>query len=273
MYGVPMAEAQQDRLQLGGMALRNGLMLHGPTHWSAAIRLEDGQIKVASGRHRRLSGRGAVPILRGATRLAATMLTLPQMRRALPEARLAFETPTIVLTVLAGAALSGGARRARLSPGTVEALSQVLALLPALATLRSGAVARYHGAEHKTIAAYEGSATAVDAPKEHERCGSHLVVPMMATSLVGNLIASRTRDPRRAQATRAGTSVAAAGIAVEVFGWMTRHRAHPIARALRVPGTLLQQRLGTEEPTADELAVAAAALTALLRVERDGART
>ena len=27
-----------DKLRLGGMALRNGLLVHGPTHWSAAIR-------------------------------------------------------------------------------------------------------------------------------------------------------------------------------------------------------------------------------------------
>ena len=29
---------QDDKLRLGGMALRNGLLVHGPTHWAAAVR-------------------------------------------------------------------------------------------------------------------------------------------------------------------------------------------------------------------------------------------
>ena len=27
-----------EKLRLGGMALRNGLLVHGPTHWAAAVR-------------------------------------------------------------------------------------------------------------------------------------------------------------------------------------------------------------------------------------------
>ncbi|HEY0277850.1 MAG TPA: hypothetical protein VGC32_06240 [Solirubrobacterales bacterium] len=36
------------KLRLGGMALRNGLLVHGPTHWAAAVRRPDGSIEVAS---------------------------------------------------------------------------------------------------------------------------------------------------------------------------------------------------------------------------------
>ena len=32
------------------MALRNGLLIHGPTHWAAAVRGPDGAIQVASER-------------------------------------------------------------------------------------------------------------------------------------------------------------------------------------------------------------------------------
>ena len=39
-----------DKLRLGGMALRNGLLVHGPTHWAAAVRDDHGLIQVASGR-------------------------------------------------------------------------------------------------------------------------------------------------------------------------------------------------------------------------------
>ena len=54
--GRPVPE---DKLRLGGMALRNGLLVHGPTHWAAAVRDDEGEIQVASGRKPRLGGRGA----------------------------------------------------------------------------------------------------------------------------------------------------------------------------------------------------------------------
>ena len=43
-----------DKLRLGGMALRNGLLIHGPTHWAAAVRTDSGEIKAASGRKPRI---------------------------------------------------------------------------------------------------------------------------------------------------------------------------------------------------------------------------
>ena len=42
------------KLRLGGMALRNGLLVHGPTHWAAAVRNDADAIEVASGRKPRL---------------------------------------------------------------------------------------------------------------------------------------------------------------------------------------------------------------------------
>ena len=38
--------ATSPKLRLGGMALRNGLLVHGPTHWAAAARRPDGTIGV-----------------------------------------------------------------------------------------------------------------------------------------------------------------------------------------------------------------------------------
>ena len=35
-----------EKLRLGGMALRNGLLVHGPTHWAAAVRTGSGELKV-----------------------------------------------------------------------------------------------------------------------------------------------------------------------------------------------------------------------------------
>ena len=42
-------QSQAEQLRLGGMALRNGLLVHGPTHWAVAVRNKAGEIEVASG--------------------------------------------------------------------------------------------------------------------------------------------------------------------------------------------------------------------------------
>ena len=61
------------------MALRNGLLIHGPTSWAAAARAPDGSIEVASGPKPSFgAGRlGAVPGLRGPLRLAEAMAVVP----------------------------------------------------------------------------------------------------------------------------------------------------------------------------------------------------
>ena len=35
-----------EKVRLGGMALANGVLVHGPRSWAAAVRLPDGTIKV-----------------------------------------------------------------------------------------------------------------------------------------------------------------------------------------------------------------------------------
>src|SRR5213595_3784192 len=84
------SEAEPDKLRLGGMALRNGLLVHGPTHWAAAVRTRDGQVKAASGRKPDLGGKASekVPGLRGVAKLAEAMAVIPLVKRGLPEARL-----------------------------------------------------------------------------------------------------------------------------------------------------------------------------------------
>ena len=57
-----MASKDAERLRLGGMALRNGLLIHGPTHWAAAVRDRDGG---DPGRLRAQAGAGARSWWRG----------------------------------------------------------------------------------------------------------------------------------------------------------------------------------------------------------------
>ena len=67
-------------VRLGGMALQNGVLVHGPTAWGAAVRLTDGTIKSAAGVKPRLGARMTLPFVRGPFRLAEAFAALVRGR-------------------------------------------------------------------------------------------------------------------------------------------------------------------------------------------------
>ena len=252
------------KVRLGGMALANGVLVHGPTAWACAIRTDDGEIKIASARKRLLAARIQQPFLRGPVRLAESFAVIPELRRRLPEARLPFERPSVLAATVASALTVQVIRRSdRLGEAAREMLAGALSLAPAILALRGGELAAYHGAEHVSIGTYEHGEKRA---KEHERCGSHLIGPLLVATAVGNVLASRAPAHLRKPARAAGT-LGAVGAAVEVFAWMTRHPRHPLAKALAKPGHELQHRIATAEPSAEQLEVAEAALAACLELE------
>jgi uncharacterized protein YqhQ len=267
-----MTETRARKLRLGGMALRNGLLVHGPEHWAAAVRRGDGTIGVASGRKPHVtSGIIDVPGVRGVVRLGEAMAVIPLVKRALPEARLPWQDATVAGAV-AAAALGGAALRKRLKGSGGEVALTAISILPSLVALRGGDLAAYHGVEHKAIGAYEqDSADARAATKEHDRCGSHLMAPLIAANLAGTAVLRRVID-RPSPAASAAVQLASLGAAVEVFAWSERHAETATARALRRPGHELQRVLGTREPTDEQLEVGRAALEEILRVEDPAAR-
>jgi uncharacterized protein YqhQ len=262
-----MSPTTPGKLRLGGMALRNGLLVHGPTHWAAAVRTPAGEIRVASGRKPRLQALDGVPGVRGVVRLGEAFAVIPLVKRRLPEAKLPFENPAVLATA-AGASVTGAVVRRRLGGSSGEVAAAVLSLAPAFLALRGGELAAYHGVEHKAIAAYEApdDADAADAAKEHDRCGSHLVAPMLASNLAGALVLKRVLERPNALAGGA-VAVASAAAAVEVFAWSERNAGTSLARALRRPGYEIQRLWGTREPDARQLEVGRAALEEILRVE------
>jgi len=259
------------------MALRNGLLVHGPTHWAAACRRPDGGIAVASGPKPRAKGTERIPGLRGVVRMGEAMAVIPLTRRALPDVRLPFEDRRVLGAMLAASAAGQLLRRRAARAGgrrggtATEAAVAAISVLPSLIALRGGDLAAYHGVEHKAIAAYEQDAEdAAEAAKEHDRCGSHLLTPLLGANLAGGaLLHAMVRRP--GPAAHALVGLGALGVAVEVFLWAERHHDSAAARALRVPGHELQRALGTREPTERQLEVGRAALGEILRVEGEHA--
>jgi len=265
--GAEDGSSPPEKLRLGGMALRNGLLVHGPTHWAAAVRTSDGGVKAASGQKPDLGGRASerIPGLRGVAKLAEAVAVIPLVKRALPEARLPMQD-TRTLATMGGAALIGQAIRSSGARTMGRELAVgIVSAAPALFALRGGDLAAYHGVEHKSIAAYESDGEAAEADKEHDRCGSNLVAPMLTAAAVGNVAARRAG--LRGPVAEVAVGLGSAAVAVEVFAWSERNADTSLSRALRRPGFEIQRMVGTREPTDEQLEVGRAALAEILRVE------
>jgi uncharacterized protein YqhQ len=254
-----------DKVRLGGMALSNGVLVHGPTAWGCAVRTGSGELRVASGKKLLATSSLQNRVLRGPAKLLESLAVLPQVKRALPEAKLPFERPAVLGSMLAASVGVRVLRASRLGTAARELASGLLAFAPGVLALSGGQLAAYHGAEHISIGSYEHG---VPRPREHERCGTHLVGPLLATQAAANVLAAATPSRIRRPARIAG-SVGALAATTELFGWMTRHPERPLARALAWPGHEFQHRFATAEPTAEQLDVAEAALRACLALEDD----
>jgi uncharacterized protein YqhQ len=259
--------AAEEKLRLGGMALRNGLLVHGPTHWAAAVRTHAGEVRTASGRKPDLGGRRFEGLagVRGVARLAEALAVIPLLKRRLPEAELPMQDGRTAGTLLGAALLGQAVRSTGGRTAGREAVVALLSLAPALLALRSGDLAAYHGVEHKAIGGYEQDGDAGEATKEHDRCGSNLVAPLLSSAAVGNVLARRAG--LRGPAVDAAVGLGSTAFAFEVFGWSERHPDSGVTRLLRRPGHEIQRAVGTREPTPEQLEVGRAALDEILRVE------
>ena len=141
-----------EKIRLGGMALANGVLVHGPKSWACAIRTEDGQLKVAAQRKPQWASKVESPLLRGPVRLLDAMAIIPQIKHALPEAKLPFQRPGVVAAMVGSATVVRLLRGSRsVGPAAQELVSGLLSIAPAALALRGGDVAAYHGAEHISI--------------------------------------------------------------------------------------------------------------------------
>jgi uncharacterized protein YqhQ len=247
------------------MALENGVLVHGPRFWACAVRGDDGRLFVASDGKSLRSVDVKSPLLRGPARVVEALAVLPAVKRALPAARLPFLEPRAIAAMAGTTLIVRSLRSSGLSPALQELATAFLALVPATATLKGSDLAAYHGAEHISIGTYEHGEL---RPREHERCGSHLLGPLLVTTVAGNILAGRLGTTGKGRAlARVGVGIGSLAVATEVFSWTLRHPASPVSRAIAWPGRELQTRVLTAEPTPGQLEVAKAALAKCLELE------
>ena len=263
-------------MQIGGMALRDGVMLQSERHWAAAIRTAEGEIEIHSGAKMLLPGREVVhgiPVLRGLARMIESMTALPALRMAAGRGVLPQEDPKLLAATVGSAVAASAVRRRRTGSALLrETTVAALMLAPAMLAVRSSELSRFHGAEHKSVAAYETGDPASTSAREHDRCGTNLVVPLALTSVLGGLVLRGLGKERQPLAVLS-VGLLSIGSAVEIFNWMTRHKGEPLADMLRLPGVEMQHLFTTREPTEDQLEVAEAAMAELLRIEGEEPET
>jgi uncharacterized protein YqhQ len=294
---------------VGGQAVLEGVMMRGVSTWAVAVRLptpedapadELGDIEVKTEplvswtkKHRAYR----LPIIRGVVALAESLvigfralgiaanaqvpdeeepisggLWIGTIVVALAFAIGLFFVVPVGLTSLIKDAI-GSAFLFWLIEGIVRTAIFLgyLLLLSRVKDLRR--VFEYHGAEHKTIAAYEAGVeltpeNAAKFSRLHPRCGTSFLLIVM---IVAIFVFAPIGLPAwwLLVLTRILGVPLIAGISFEIIKWAGRNRNKAWVRTIMWPGLQLQ-KLTTREPDAAELAVAIAALDAVLEVEKPG---
>lgn len=258
---TPEVEKRED-LTFGGMARWDGLDLFGPNYMSIAYR-KDGKIHVSVEPSNAKKLRN--PALERISRL-------PIIRSVFFWGRLLLQVIGSVWTLLFFAATLGVlwlmVRLFELGSGA-GALGGVLGffaefpVLPLLlvffAAMKFTSIGRYHGAEHKAVAAYEryGEVTldgARSSSRVHPRCGTNILIYILLAALL---------DPLIGWWGYAILQFVLISEAWYVFGE---------SRASIAVGNFLQRYITTSEPKRGELEVAVESLNRLLHAERERAR-
>lgn len=285
-------------ISYGGQAVIEGVMMRGQKAFAIAMRAPDGSIAVhkeslAAVYRSKIT---KIPFLRGvillwdALGLGMRALTLSANTQTGEEEKL--EGPQLYLTlgtslaigiglfVLLPAGVGGWAEHAlgwqNLAHNLLEGLMRLILLvgyiwgigfLPDVKRLFG-----YHGAEHKTINAYEAGAeltpeSVAKFPIEHPRCGTAFMLTFVLLAiLVHSLLGDMSFAWRLAS--RVLLIPVIAGIAVEFIRWTANHLDSPIVRILIKPNLALQS-LTTREPDRSMLEVAIESFKTMRQAEQE----
>jgi uncharacterized protein YqhQ len=288
----------QERLPLyGGQALIEGVMMRGQYAIAAAMRAPDGTITVHTeplgGIYK--SKWIKVPFARGlvslwdALGLGMRFLTISANLQSGEDEKLegkdlVFTMGTAILIAVAlffaaPAFLGHLAERflgfSSFAGNLLEGVIRLAAIIAYIALVgKMPEIARvfaYHGAEHKTINAYEARAELVPEnvlqySLEHPRCGTAFLLTLVLLSIIIFAAIGPLSGFWRIT-TRIIFIPILAGAAYEYIRWTAHHLDNPLVRLLVRPNLALQ-RMTTREPDAAIAEVAITAFNAMLEQEQ-----
>lgn len=130
----------------------------------------------------------------------------------------------------------------------------------------------YHGAEHKTINAYEDGAdlepeTVASYPIEHPRCGTAFLLTLVVLSVTIHILTGRPDSLFWLLISRVGLIFPIAGIAYETIRFTAKHLDNRLIQIAIKPNLALQH-LTTRQPDLGMIEVGIAALERVLASER-----
>jgi uncharacterized protein YqhQ len=291
-------EAKRPNHFYGGQAVVEGVMMRGRDVWAVAIRKPTGDIHVESHDIDSIARRHPVlrkPFLRGVIALGQALgigfraLSI-SARESAPEDEqltsrqmaLSFVIAGVIFIglfiVLPAATFGWVGRRVDSSVlvNVLEGLFRVALFLGYLVLIgRAKDIRRvfaYHGAEHKTIAAYEHEEPLTPERVDrystlHVRCGTNFLLIVMVTTI---FVFALFGNPGLWW--RIGSRILAipviAGLAFELLRLGARFPDSLVMRAVMKPGLWLQ-KITTKPPDGDQIQVAIASFNEVLRREAE----
>ncbi|BDV44495.1 membrane protein [Geotalea uraniireducens] len=289
-----------ERINVGGQAVIEGVMMRAPRSMAIAVRRPTGEIVVKRDQVPPLSERYPVvklPVVRGAVALFSSLVMGVKAlnfsaNEALAEGEEKEELSPLALGGTMAVAFGFGILLFFILPlyltkllvpligdsnivfNLVDGVIRVAVFLLYIWSIsRMGDIQRvfqYHGAEHKTIFAFEaGEELTVENVRRHSRlhprCGtSFLLIVMLVSIVIFSLIPKLWPFYLKA-GSRVVLLPLIAGISYEFLKWSAKNDSTAFVRTIIAPGLALQ-RLTTREPDDRQLEVAIRSMEEALEV-------
>jgi len=289
---------QAERHSYGGQAVMEGVMMRGRDVWAVAVRTPDRSIHVESHQIHSVAKRHPIlrkPFFRGiialgqAISIGVRALSISANRSSPEDVQLSSRQMAlsmgVAVVLFIGIFIVGPAVVFRwvgrnvgssVLVNAMEGVFRVLLFLGYLVLIgRAKEIRRvfeYHGAEHKTIAAYERDEPLVPERVDrystlHVRCGTNFLLIVMVVAI---LVFALFGNPGLWW--RIGSRIVAipiiAGLAFEVLRLGARYERSRFMRALMAPGLWLQ-KITTRPPDHGQIEVAIASFNEVLRREAE----
>jgi uncharacterized protein YqhQ len=300
---APQTSKPVDKFFYGGQAVIEGVMMRGKTHYAVAVRLPDtkeivvdrGELKAPIYTHPMWK----LPFVRGLALIGEqlhlgmkSLIWSANVNAGGKDIVIGKKEVTASVTVagivalgafiglpllLAGLAVRSSNNFQFVLVEGVIRVALVLGYLSAISLLPDvRRVFMYHGAEHKTINAYEsGWPLEVQSVRRastlHPRCGTgFLLVVMVVSIIVFSIVAIFHPNLFWLVMSRVLAIPVIAGSGFELIRYMARHRYNPVVKIALLP-VLGTQKFTTREPSDDMLEVAITAFNSARQGEEESA--
>ena len=277
----------------GGQAVIEGVMMMGPNGYAVSVRRPDGSIATRKEKQHSVKEKFPFlkwPVIRGFVNLIEMLvlgmstitwsanqsgeeeeeLSAKEMALAIVIALVAVIGLFLVLPTWLGTWLRP--QIGDFGRSLLEGVVRIVIFLIYLLLIRRMddilRVFQYHGAEHKTINAYESGEeltpeNVANYSTRHLRCGTSFVLMVMIMMIIVFTFIGQTETVWARVLIKLVSMPFVAGLTYEFTRWSARHCQNRCVRVLITPGLWLQ-RLTTEEPDLDQLAVAIRSLKAVI---------